>query len=153
MRTAQSLPVIPMGPPPSSGGSSVPSFGSPSQYAGPPGPPVFSSPPQPSQPEFNAQLPKGPSNFAEIPLASLSSPPVDNRFSGSSGAGHQHGLAEEEFDAYSLSASAPFLLFSAQKVLFFLARIGRAYELRLTLFCDICVIDILVEILLRGLLL
>lgn len=110
------MPVIPMGPPPSLGGSPSPSFGTPSQYANPPGPPTFSSPPRPSQPDFNAQLPRGPSNFAEIPLASHLAPPVDNGFSGSLGSGHQHGISEEEFDAYSLSASAPFLLFSAQKV-------------------------------------
>ncbi|KAG0623865.1 hypothetical protein M758_3G207500 [Ceratodon purpureus] len=116
-RTAQSMPVIPMGPPPSLGGSPLPGFATPSQYSGPPGPPVFSSPPRTSQPDFDAQPPRGPSNFAEIPLASHSVPPVDNGFSGSGGTSHQHGVSEEEFDAYSLSASAPFLLFSAQKVL------------------------------------
>lgn len=107
LQTAQSMPVIPMGPPPSGGGSALPSFGTPSQYAGPPGPPVFSSPHRPAPPDFNAQRP---SNFAEIPLAAHSSaPPADNGFSRS-------GVLEEEFDAYSLSASAPFVLFSAQKV-------------------------------------
>jgi hypothetical protein len=141
LRSAQSMPVIPMGPPPSLGGSSLPSFGTPSQYAGPPGPPVFSSPPRPSQPDFNAQPPRGPSNFAEIPLASHAAPPVDSGFSGSLGTGHQHGVSEAEFDAYSLSASAPFLLFSAQKVLFVLAFVHLVCEFKATLFRNFYVID------------
>lgn len=108
------MPVIPMGPPPSgAGGASFSIPGGP-QHAGPPGPPTFSSQPRPSPPpDMNAR----PSNFAEIPLAPHSAaPPADNGLS--SRAGHPQRALEEEFDAYSLSASAPFVLFSAQKVAF-----------------------------------
>ena len=114
---------------------------------------MFSSPPRTSQPDFDAQPPRGPSNFAEIPLASHSVPPVDNGFSGSVGASHQHGVSEEEFDAYSLSASAPFLLFSAQKVPFSLAFICSVCKFRVTLFRNSNVIAFLFEVLLRDILL
>lgn len=118
LRTAQSLPVIPMGPPPASDGSSLLSFSTPSQYTGPPGPPVFSSLPRPLQSAHDAQHSRGPSNFAEVPLALHSSAPLaENGHAGSLGDSNQQGLLEDEFDAYSLSASAPFVLFSAQKVI------------------------------------
>ncbi|KAG0554331.1 hypothetical protein KC19_12G083000 [Ceratodon purpureus] len=118
LRTAQSMPAVPMGPPPPGGdGSSFPSFLSPSQYAGPPGPPVFSNPSRPAQPAPDGRHPRGPSSFAEVPLASHLSAPLADNGHGSLGGSNQQGLLEDEFDAYSLSASAPFILFSAQKVL------------------------------------
>ena len=118
LRAAQAMPVIPMGPPPALDGSSLPSFSTSSQYTGLSGAPAFSSPPWPPQPAHNGQHPRRPSNFAEVPLASRSSGlPAENGHAGSLESSNQQGLLEDEFDAYSLSASAPFLLFSAQKVL------------------------------------
>lgn len=115
-RTDQLLPTIPMGPPAGSGESLLPSFSIPSQYAGPHGPPMFNSPPRPPQPDYHVQQPRVPPNFAEIPLAPHSPAQLaDHGLSGLSGVGI-HGVTEEDFDAYCLSASAPFLLFSAQKV-------------------------------------
>lgn len=117
----QSMGSIPMGPPPSlEGSSSSPAgagFASPPQYAGPPGPPVFTSPARATPADYNPQN-REPSNFAEIPLARALAPQSTNGHSTALAGGHHH-RSEEEFDAYSLSASAPFVLFSAQKVLAF----------------------------------
>lgn len=116
----QAMGSIPMGPPPIVEGSSPagPAFANPPQYSGPPGPPVFTSPARATPADYNPQN-REPSNFAEIPLARALAPQSTNGHSTALGGGHHH-QSEEEFDAYSLSASAPFVLFSAQKVLAFL---------------------------------
>lgn len=119
----QSLPSIPMGPPPPSSSLTDGVLNPVSLFSmpGPPGPPIFTSPlrPAPSYPGATTPV-KGSGaigSFSENTLV----PPPGTAFANSgavaAAASHAGGVAEDVSDPDGVSASSPFVLFSAQKVL------------------------------------
>ncbi len=125
----QSLPSIPMGPPPpppppppsSSLTDGVLNPVSLFSMPGPPGPPIFTSPlrPAPSYPGATTPVKSSGAigSFSENTLV----PPPGMAFANSgavaAAASQAGGVAEDVSDPYGVSASSPFVLFSAQKVL------------------------------------